>query len=319
VRWNRTALIWLAAFWLPVVGAYAHLLSQTDGRLAADAALVYAGALAAGLALVTAACVAAHALLVVGVRWLLAPPAEAWRRPAAAALCVAVGWPLAYEWTIWAMRLAGAFVAPQPLPDALARAIGLGIALAYLLLGLAVAGAPLLAALLPALLPASPARPAGSAPRLIAPRPYPLTRAMAAARAPAATASVGSSGGRPAAVPAPATGVGGAAPRPPASLPIAPPPALDTPLLLRYPARPTVTAPAPSAPVAAEPPPVPRVTMPIAPEPRVVPVVRPAAAPVPRTVPVLPAAPQATAPPDDSVRIATDVYLEIVVDDHLPT
>jgi hypothetical protein len=59
--------------------------------------------------------------------------------------------------------------------------------------------------------------------------------------------------------------------------------------------------------------------MPIAPEPRVVPVVRPAAAPVPRTVPVLPAAPQATAPPDDSVRIATDVYLEIVMDDYPPT
>jgi hypothetical protein len=63
------------------------------------------------------------------------------------------------------------------------------------------------------------------------------------------------------------------------------------------------------------------VTLPVAPEPRVVPVtmpvVAPPAAPEPRTVPVLPPA-AAPAPPGDRVRIATDVYLDIVVDEPPP-
>jgi hypothetical protein len=246
-RWNQTALIWLAAFWAPVVGAYAHLEGQAPDRLAADAALVYVAALAVGLAALTAACVGAHALLIAAVRWLALRP-DPWRRPLASVLCVGVGGLLAYEWTTWATRLAHTFAAPQPLPDALAHAVGVGIALAYLAVGLGVAGAPWLLAVLPARpVPASagsrqPA-PAVSAPRLIAPGPYPVRRAAPAAAlaattsaalaAPTVAAMTGSVpvAQVPASPPAAAT---------PASRPAArPQPSLDTPLLLRYPARPT--------------------------------------------------------------------------------
>ncbi len=339
-RWNGTALIWLAAFWAPVIGAWLHLLGQAPDHLAMDAALIYVAALAVGLAVLTAACVAAHALLILAVRWLAVRP-DAWRRPVAAALCVAVGWLLAYEWTAWAMRLAHAFGAPQPLPDALAHAVGLGIALAYLLVGIGLAGTPLLPAVLPTRpVPTSAASrqpaPAASAPRLIAPSPYPLGRpgpnAPAFAPAPA-TAAIATAASASAAT----------APQQAVSLP------LDTPLLLRYPARPTAPrgpaeppaqtdvrdlpgeadeietlaelAPyAGSTPLAAAPASEAEATA-FAAVARVVPVTAPLpvvrpphGAPEPRTVPVLPPADAALAD-DDRVRISTAIVLEVVTDD----
>src|SRR5260370_26064934 len=55
--WSATALIWLVAFWAPVIGAYATLAATPPGqpfdRLAANAALVYTSALALGIAAVT--------------------------------------------------------------------------------------------------------------------------------------------------------------------------------------------------------------------------------------------------------------------------
>ena len=141
--WSATALIWLGAFWAPVIGAYATLAATPPGqpfdRLAANAALVYTSALAVGIAAVTCACVLGHALLAVGVRWLYANPVIG-RRIAAAALCVAVGWLLAYQWTYWLLRLVRLFANLHPLPDVFTVRIGIGIGLAYLICGAGLLG-----------------------------------------------------------------------------------------------------------------------------------------------------------------------------------
>jgi hypothetical protein len=286
VRWNQTALIWVMAFWAPVLGAFAHLLFQAPDGLARDAALVYVAALAMGLAALTAVCVGAHALLLVGLRWLGIQP-QAWRRPAAVGLSVVVGWLLAYGWTAGATRLAHAFSAPQPLPDALAYVVGVGIALAYVAVGLAAAGVPLLAGLLPERAAGESARPVRvpapgtSAPRLIAPKPYPFAvPATAVPQAPAA-----------------------APPAPPLPQPLA----LDTPLLLRYPRQ--------SAALAATPAPrseAGRAVRSAAPEPDALAVAEPPSVPVvaPRTVPVLRSTPAAGAG-----RIAIEFYTEEALED----